>query len=147
MNNGFSCETVDGGGFAFAPLVGSNLFCQRTSQLGESACHMPISYRFILLETSAAGLPGNYLYLSCVREMLEPSFVSLQGMLGHGERTIKGPLAANTTSKVFISTPVFHGRLLYTAYMSEEGTVPKGLVRAEDVRRTFVRRPVLGSPV
>ena len=62
MNNIFSCETVDGGCFAFAPLVGSNLFCQRTSQLGESACHMPISYRFILLETSAAGLPGNYLY-------------------------------------------------------------------------------------
>ena len=35
---------------------------QRTSQLGESACHMPLSYRFIFLETSAAGLPGNYLY-------------------------------------------------------------------------------------
>ena len=61
MNNIFSCETVDGGCFAFAPLVGSNLFCQRTSQLSESTCHMPISYRFILLETSAAGLPGNYL--------------------------------------------------------------------------------------
>ena len=60
----FFCETVDGGCFAFAPLVGSNLFCQRTSQLGESACHMPISYRFIRLETSAAGLPGNYLYIS-----------------------------------------------------------------------------------
>ena len=47
MNNVFSCETVDGGCFAFAPLFGSNLFCQRTSQLGESACHMPISYRLI----------------------------------------------------------------------------------------------------
>ena len=53
-------KTVDGGCFAFAPLVGPNLFCQRTSQLGESACHMPFSYRFILLETAAAGLPGNY---------------------------------------------------------------------------------------
>ena len=42
MNSVFSCETVDGGCFAFAPLVGSNLFCQRTSQLGESACHMQI---------------------------------------------------------------------------------------------------------
>ena len=79
MNNVFSCETVDRGCFAFAPLVVSNLVCQRTSQLGESACHMPISYRLILLETSAAGLPGNYLYThtsSLMFEMFQPNSMS-----------------------------------------------------------------------
>ena len=57
MNNLFSCEVVDGGCFVFALLVDSNLFYQRISQLGELVCYMPISYRFILLEISAAGLP------------------------------------------------------------------------------------------
>ena len=79
----FPCETVDGGCFAFAPLVGSNLFCQRTSQLGESTCHMPISYRFILLETSAAGLPGNYLKPPRTPKQLLSSPARLVSATGH----------------------------------------------------------------
>ena len=72
MNNVFSCETVDRGCFAFAPLVVSNLVCQRTSQLGESACHMPISYRLFFWKLPPPACPGTtcIMYLRILRGAL-----------------------------------------------------------------------------
>ena len=59
----FSCETVDGGCFAFAPLVGScrfQLFLSNNIAARRiSLPHAHFLYRFILLETSATGLRGN----------------------------------------------------------------------------------------
>ena len=72
---------------------------------------MPISYRFILLETSAAGLPGNYLYMN-ILQSVECLFEALS-LVAPLDVSALPPLPLPCSSTMPTPSPCYHHIALF----------------------------------